>query len=115
MSIFLDVPSTTTTTTRTSTGAAVVMPCSQPASANCSLGDIALEETPPDKRRTQQKQPDDYHVIICWSQLSNLIKKNMVCLGCGNPICELHCRTIGIATEIDCLCKCRKRYTAYAD
>jgi hypothetical protein len=52
-SMVLDVPTTTTTTTSTGTGAAVVTPCSPPASAIHSSGDIALEETPPDKRRTK--------------------------------------------------------------
>jgi hypothetical protein len=112
MSIVLDV---TTTTMRRSTEATVVTPCLPPASVILSSGDIALEETPPNKMRTKQKQPDDCHVIICWSELSNLIKRKRVCSGCGNPICELHTRTIGIATEIDFLYKCRKSYTAYAD
>jgi hypothetical protein len=44
---------------------------------------------------------------------SNL--KNMVCAGCGIPNFELTRRTIGIATEINFSCKCRKSCTAYSD
>ncbi len=39
----------------------------------------------------------------------------MVCSGCGNTNFELTRRTVGIATEIDFTCKCRKSCTAYAD
>ncbi len=84
-------------------------------SRRSSSCDIALEETPPEKRSTRRKPPDDCHVIIRWSELSNLIKKNMFCSGCGNTNFELTRRTIGIATEINFSCKCRKSYTAYAD
>jgi hypothetical protein len=42
----------------------IVLPCSPPASAICSSGDIALDKTPPGRRSTIRKQPDDCHVII---------------------------------------------------
>jgi hypothetical protein len=71
--------------------------------------------TPPKKKRAKRKPTDDCHVIICWSQLSKLVKENMVCSGCGNPICQLHRRTIGIATELDFACKFRETYTAYTN
>jgi hypothetical protein len=93
-----------------------VMPASPLASTtNCSFANNALEETPPDKKRVKRKPPDDCHVIVRWSQLSNLIKQNMVCSGCGNSISKLERQTIEIATEIDFSCKCRETVTAYAD
>jgi hypothetical protein len=64
-SIVLDVTSTI--------APRVVTPCSPTAiRSSCN---IALEETPPEKRSKRQKPPHDCHVIIPWSELSNLIKK----------------------------------------
>jgi hypothetical protein len=42
----------------------VVPPCSPPASAIHLSGDITLNRTPPGRRSTIQKQPDDCHVIL---------------------------------------------------
>jgi hypothetical protein len=42
----------------------VVTPSSPPASSIRSSGNIALEETPPDRRSTIRKAPDDCHVIL---------------------------------------------------
>jgi hypothetical protein len=92
--------------------AAVVTP-EMPASPLASH--TFLDETPPEKRGAYRKLPDNRHVIIHWSALSNLIKHNMVCSGCGNPIIKFNRRTVGIATEIDLSCKCRETYTAFAD
>jgi hypothetical protein len=93
----------------TSTGPAVVMPCSPPASAIRLLGDITLEETPTDRRSTIQKKPDDCHVVLRWLQLSQIIKQNMVCSDCNYWYCNRN------ATEIEFSCKRGKSYTSYAD
>jgi hypothetical protein len=84
-----------------------VAPSSPPASAIRSSGDIALEATPPEMMAVIRKKPDDCHVVLRWSQLTQLIKENMVCSDCSNPTFKLQRRTIGIATEIDFSCKCR--------
>jgi hypothetical protein len=76
---------------------------------------IALEETPPQKRNVKRKPPIDCHVIIRWSQLSQLMKENMVCSNCGGPICHLERKTVGIATDIHLSCKCGNAASALAD
>jgi hypothetical protein len=105
-------PSTPTSSLNVTIDAAVVTP-EMPASPLASRA--VLDETPPEKRGPHRKLPDDCHVIIRWSELSNLIKHNMVCSGCGNTIINFDRRTVGIATEIDFSCKCRETYTAFAD
>jgi hypothetical protein len=92
-----------------------VTPASPLPVANRSFADIALEETPPEKRAVKRKAPDDCHVIIRWSQLACLIKENMNCSGCGKAITKLERRTVGIATEIDFSCPCRETVSASAD
>jgi hypothetical protein len=64
---------------------------------------LALLETPPEARPKVQRQPDDCHVLIRWSQLEQFIKTTFYCQ-CGKPISQLERRTIGIATEIDFYC-----------
>jgi hypothetical protein len=113
--ILTDVPVLLETPVRATTVTPVMPASPLVLTSNPSFTDKALEETPPEKRRVRRKPPDDCHVIVQWSQLSNLIQQSMVCSGCRNSISKLERQTIGIATEIDFSCKCRETVTAYAD
>jgi hypothetical protein len=73
------------------------------------------DETPPEKRNIKRKLPDNCHIIICWSQLAKLIQENMVCSNWGSSVTNLARNTVGIATDIDFHCMCRKTASALAN
>jgi hypothetical protein len=76
--------------------------------------EYSLIETPTEDRSKEHRQPDDCHVLIRWSQLVDLVKKNLTC-ACGKPVLHFERRTIGIATELDYRCSsCKKTATAFA-
>jgi hypothetical protein len=70
---------------------AMVAPYS-PSVPVCSAG-LALIEMPPGKRRKMYQLPDDYHILIWWSQLVNLAKSNFSC-SCGKLIKHFNQRTL---------------------
>jgi hypothetical protein len=75
----------------------------------------ALIEMPPNERRKIRKSPDDCHILIRWSQLAALVKKNFSC-NCGEPIKHFDRQTIGIGTALDFRCQlCNKNASALAD
>jgi hypothetical protein len=92
----------------------LVTPDSPPRCAT-RLVDLALLETPEHKQSKQRKAPDDWHVLIHWSELQKLVKECFSCAGCGGRVTNFNRRTIGIATELDLYCQsCKMTGTAEA-